>query len=44
MVVAVVMAEGLLRIEGAAGANWRKVLADSAVVVLVVELVGIGIE
>ena len=38
MVVAVVMAEGLLRIEGAAGANWEKVLAESAVVVLVVDI------
>jgi hypothetical protein len=44
VVVVVVVAEGLLRIEGAAGANWEKVLADSAVVVLIVELVGIGIE
>lgn len=38
MVVVVVVAEGLLRIEGAAGANWEKVLAESAVVVLVVDI------
>jgi hypothetical protein len=38
VVVVVVVAEGLLRIEGAAGANWEKVLAESAVVVLVVDI------